>query len=90
MKFYRTINVTTAHIKAIDSNDIVINTDIDVYSTNPTEIETEARAFCAVNNIDFIKIVGCTGYTAKVYFTLEKIINLADKIERSDAGKEGE
>ena len=90
MKFYRTINITTAHIKAIDDNDIVINTSIDVYTTNPAEIETEARAFCAANNADFVKIVGCTGYTAKVYFTLEKIISFADKIERVDGSKEGE
>lgn len=90
MKFYRTINITTARIKAIDDNDTVINTSFDVYTTNPTEIETEARAFCAANNVDFVKIVRCDGYAAKVYFTLEKIISLADKIERSDAGKEGE
>ena len=90
MKFYRTINVTTVHIKAIDSNDVVINTSIDVYTTNPAEIESEARAFCTSNNVDFVKITKCTGYTAKVYFTLEKIISLADKIERAENGKDGE
>lgn len=90
MKFYRTINVTTVNVKAIDDNDTVINTSFDVYTTNPAEIETEARAFCVANSIDFVKVTGCTGYSAKVYFTLEKIISYADKIERSDAGKEGE
>lgn len=90
MKFYRTVPVTTAYIKAIDDNDTVINTALDVYTTNPAEIESEARAFCTANNVDFVKITNCTGYTAKVYFTLEKIISLADKIERVDNGKEGE
>lgn len=90
MKFYRTINITTAHVKAIDDNDTVINTSLDVYTTNPTEIESEARAFCAANNIDFVKIVSCDSHAAKVYFTLEKIITLADKIELVDSGREGE
>ena len=90
MKFYRTVPVTTVHVKAIDDNDTVINTSIDVYTTNPAEIEAEARAFCEANNVDFVKVTGCIGYTAKVYFTLEKIISLADKIERAENGKDGE
>ena len=90
MKFYRTINITTVHVKAIDDNDTVINTSFDVYTTNPAEIETEAREFCAANNIDFVKIVRCDGHAAKVHFTLEKIIHLADKIEQADSAKGGE
>lgn len=90
MKFYRTINITTAHVKAIDDSDTVINTTLDVYTTIPAEIEAEARAFCSANNVDFVKIVRCDGHAAKVYFTLEKIIQLADKIEIVDSVKEGE
>lgn len=84
MKFYRSINVTAVHVKAIDDDDTVINTSIEVYTTNPAEIEQEARAFCAANNVDFVKVTDCASYTARAYFTLEKIISYADKIERVD------